>query len=319
VNIYTGKTLNNLPPSVLLNIVKHLGDRNVADISRLSKVSKYLSNTFTPMLNQQGLRYAAKRNKFRLLKRFLKAGANPNWPFWFETGELIFQKPPLGAALQEAAYKGSVRAVEALLDAGADIDAQDCCGDTALHRAVFGGNFDVVLCLIARGANLGARDLFDFTPFDIAAEKGHTKIAYCLLRKGYDPCPPSEPTGSTALHKAIECDSEDITEILLMFNADVNARDWCGATPLILAIRKKKPLRVIKLLLKKLPDLEIRDRYKRNAIFYVIERQDGIINCLLGQFYGGREFNAIIKKAQQEYDRRNEMDQRSFVGTYPGV
>jgi hypothetical protein len=314
-----GKTLTDLPQSVLLKIVGYFENLAAYDINRLTKVNKYLNLTFSPMLNQHGLRRAAWRSNIGLLKQCLKADANPNWPFWTETNAMIFEKPPLGAALQEAAHKGSIKVLTALLDAGAEVNSRDCCGDTALHRAVAGGHLGAVLLLVKRGARLDILDIHDFTSFDVAIENVRMKAAYCFLRIGYNPNRAIEPTGSTALHKAVDANCEYLVTVLLTFGTDINATDWCGATPLIRGIRKRKSLGVIKVLLEQLPNLEIRDRHQRNALFYVIESRDRRLAELFSRYYAGQNVNRLIKEAQEDFVRWNERDQRTFVRTYPGA
>eukprot|EP00730_Choanoeca_flexa_P007999 TRINITY_DN12421_c1_g4_i7.p1 TRINITY_DN12421_c1_g4~~TRINITY_DN12421_c1_g4_i7.p1 ORF type:complete len:182 (+),score=21.18 TRINITY_DN12421_c1_g4_i7:603-1148(+) len=65
------------------------------------------------------LAYAAKHQNTAVLERLVAAGANVN---------AGWQKP-----LFEAVRHGSVRAVELLLEAGADVTARDKNGDTPLH------------------------------------------------------------------------------------------------------------------------------------------------------------------------------------------
>jgi len=60
---------------------------------------------------------------------------------------------------------------EALLDAGAAIDARDGRGRTALHHAASVGYTDVVKFLVERGADLRAADADGLTPLDAANGK----------------------------------------------------------------------------------------------------------------------------------------------------
>ena len=57
-----------------------------------------------------------------------------------------------------AAKKGDTNCVEALLKAGAELEAQDRDGRTALMLAAQYGRADTVRLLLAKGANAGARD-----------------------------------------------------------------------------------------------------------------------------------------------------------------
>jgi len=83
-------------------------------------------------------------------------------------------------ALQLAAHRGHLAAVEALLDAGAPVDALDpASGTTALHWAAEGGHPAVVAALVARGAALDRRDgWYGMTPLGwatavVVASKRH--------------------------------------------------------------------------------------------------------------------------------------------------
>ena len=59
-----------------------------------------------------------------------------------------------------AADRGNVSAVERLLEAGADVDAQNRQGMTALMKAVRRGRTHIVKILLERGSD---RDLGDYT------------------------------------------------------------------------------------------------------------------------------------------------------------
>ena len=75
---------------------------------------------------------------------------------------------------------GHVETVAALLDAGADIDAQDLTGWTALHAAAFNGDYATVSLLIQRGALAGETRWYRKSPGDIVRMLGHAKIVDLL-------------------------------------------------------------------------------------------------------------------------------------------
>jgi ankyrin repeat protein len=70
--------------------------------------------------------------------------------------------------LHMAARRGTVGIAEALLDAGADIEAQDKNGETPLRRAVNCGQEQLVRLLLSRGADPRSTDRHGRTPIDAA-------------------------------------------------------------------------------------------------------------------------------------------------------
>ena len=61
-------------------------------------------------------------------------------------------------SLHEAARRGIVKDVDALLDTGIAVDARDRQGSMALHWAAGEGRADAIRALLAAGAELGAPD-----------------------------------------------------------------------------------------------------------------------------------------------------------------
>jgi len=79
-----------------------------------------------------------------------------------------------------AAGLGNIEAVNQYLAAGADVNAKDSAGETALHGAVFRGSKEVAELLISNGADVNAKTKRGETPLDQA--KRHPETA-ALLRK----------------------------------------------------------------------------------------------------------------------------------------
>ena len=114
--------------------------------------------------------------------------------------------------LQAACLSQSVECTKMLLDAGANANAANDDGYTPLHLAAFSGTAEgASQCdlLVERGAGLESRlkgdrvyeQVRDWTPLMVAAAEGGWPAVAALVRLG----------------------------------ADVNARDWAGMTPLMLA------------------------------------------------------------------------------------
>ena len=70
-----------------------------------------------------------------------------------------------------AANEGQVEAVEILLELGANNDASDSEGSTALFNAVKESVYDIVSLLIKKGANVLKRDVEGKTILDYADDE----------------------------------------------------------------------------------------------------------------------------------------------------
>lgn len=87
-------------------------------------------------------------------------------------------------ALMMAAIKGHAPSVALLLERGARVDNPD--GWTALHYAASGGHAEVARMLILRGANLDARSANGTTPVMLAARHQHFSAMELLADMGAD-------------------------------------------------------------------------------------------------------------------------------------
>jgi len=76
--------------------------------------------------------------------------------------------------------------VEKLLAHGADVNAQDGDGDTALHGAAQTGNVEIMERLLDKGADPNVKNKQGGTPLMWAAVYGHQDAARLLLSRGAD-------------------------------------------------------------------------------------------------------------------------------------
>ena len=111
---------------------------------------------------------------------------------------------PLGLA----AFFGNKATVEALLQAGADVNQQsrESMKVSALHSAVAARRPDIVEMLLAKGANPNLRAEGGVIVFHVAGATGQIEVAEMLLKRG----------------------------------GDINATDSSGKTPLAYAINNKQ-------------------------------------------------------------------------------
>jgi hypothetical protein len=86
--------------------------------------------------------------------------------------------------LIEGVKKGHVAIAHAFLAKGADVNAPDKHGGTALHWAVGGGKAEIVKLLLDHGADASARDAHGQTALDLAQKRGKDEIAELLEQAG---------------------------------------------------------------------------------------------------------------------------------------
>ena len=116
---------------------------------------------------------AASRASAEILRLLLGAGSDPHATTTDGTTPLM-----VAAGLGRSTYTpreprgvrspGAERAVEILLEAGADVNAANEAGFTALHGAAFRGLNEVIEYLVARGADIDARDFRGRTAYRMA-------------------------------------------------------------------------------------------------------------------------------------------------------
>ncbi len=152
----------------------------------------------TPLLR------AAMSNDVTIMKLLLDAGANPlvatapREPVSLRgevrpsSGETTALMAAAGLGWREPVARGresdALASLDLLLARGADVNAANQAGDTALHGAALRGSTTVIQYLVDHGANVNAKNARGWTPLDIAVGQPAERIPYNeatanLLRK----------------------------------------------------------------------------------------------------------------------------------------
>ncbi len=172
--------------------------------------------------------------------------------------------------LIDAVKSGNASAVRTLIGQGADVNAAESDGATALYWAAQRGNLEIANLLLAAGAKADAATRYRITPLAIAASNGDAAMIERLLDAGADPNGTSregqtalmsaarngrpealkvllargaridavEPfKGQTALMWAAGEGNVKAIELLLEFGANLHAKSKGGFTPLLFAVR----------------------------------------------------------------------------------
>ncbi len=91
----------------------------------------------------------------------------------------------LNTDLINATKKGDTKAVKSYLSKGADVNAKDAFGQSALSFAAKYGNMEIAKALIANGADVNAKDLMGGgLALNLAASGGYLNIVEALLSAG---------------------------------------------------------------------------------------------------------------------------------------
>ncbi|CAE7816722.1 unnamed protein product [Symbiodinium sp. CCMP2592] len=202
-------------------------------------------------------------------------------------------------ALTCAAEEGHLKVVEALLKAGAELEARSEAGKTALTVAAMNtrghGRLSVVEALLRAGAEpeacdadciisvgttghpkvfeallkagvpLEARDLYGSTALLSAACFWDLHLVDVLVRAGAQ-LEARDQYGGTTLMSAAGCGDLEVVEVLIRAGAQLEASSWRG-TALTLAADNGH-LRVVEVLLKAGAQLEARDKEGNTALMW---------------------------------------------------
>jgi ankyrin repeat protein len=141
-------------------------------------------------------------------------------------------------ALVDAARRGETAVVQSLLTNGADVNAAQGDGISALHAAAEHGHVDVVRMLITAGAALEATTrIGQYTALHLASRRGHGPVVQALADAGGDVNATTSNSGVTPLHLAASAvGGEAAVVTLLNHGARIDAREAsAGQTPLMFA------------------------------------------------------------------------------------
>lgn len=169
----------------------------------------------------------------------------------------------LSQSLFSAAEEGNVETILELLEAGADINATDTHGNTAVMTATQKNNVDTVKALIEQGADINIRNNNQDNVLLYAGAEGLLEILQLAIETGADTTLTNR-FGGTALIPASDRGHVDIVEELLInSDTDVNHLNNLHWTALLEAIilgdGGEKYQQIVRLLVEHGADVNISD------------------------------------------------------------
>jgi hypothetical protein len=148
---------------------------------------------------------------------------------------IVGEDMPLHIAVRNEDYDAIKKA---LLYEGAEINARDAGGKTALHIALDDRNLGLLETLMPFSPDLDLKNTNGKTPLHSTVTTGWEQGTRLLLCNDLD-INATDADGNTALHSACSAGYRDVTKLLLESGANVHIRDSNGKTPLQLAVASR--------------------------------------------------------------------------------
>ncbi|MEK6981608.1 MAG: ankyrin repeat domain-containing protein [Candidatus Micrarchaeota archaeon] len=139
--------------------------------------------------------------------------------------------------LLDAAKRGNIRKLEEALESGAEVNAKDEKGKTALMHAAEKGNSEMVKLLLKHKASVVEIDDKGGNALWMAVRSNNLETAELIISE-INLKDPSLIDHGCPMSVAVWNGNIPMIDLLLKYGADINARRGDGSTPLITAIKR---------------------------------------------------------------------------------
>ncbi len=184
----------------------------------------------------------------------------------------------------EAARTNDVARIEALIAEGAEIDAVDENGRTALLIATHRNNIEAATVLIDAGADVNRKDNIEDSPFLYAGAEGRLEILRLMLKAGAD-LASTNRYGGTALIPAAHHGHVETVRELLQTKIDIDHINKLGWTALLEAVilgdGSPTYVEIVRLLVDAGADMTIADRDGVTPLAHAVARRQDAVERLL--------------------------------------
>lgn len=225
-----------------------------------------------------------------------------------DRGANLHEGGKYGPALHTACFAGHGKVVRTLLDRGADIHAQGGTYGPAIQTASLGGHEDLVQMLLDRGADLYGRGGKEHgLTLHAASYGGHDKVVQLLLDAGVDIDTEAGRFG-TALQAALARGHEKVVQMLLDRGADIHAQSGRLGTALQAASSRGHE-RIVWILLDRNADVNAKSGLFGTALCAAsFDGSYGVVKTLLDrgadvQARGGRYGTALQYASREGHEK----------------
>ncbi|CAK1583850.1 unnamed protein product [Parnassius mnemosyne] len=140
------------------------------------------------------------------------------------------------ALLLYAIEHDDFRGVKKMLDMGADVNAQNCEGKTALHDAIIKGNITIIEFLLKNGASVHLKTRCGESPLLTAVKQDDAAVIKLLLQCGAHLASVDSKSVTAMMSLAARNGNVQTLESLKLAGADLNLSDELKQTPLHQAV-----------------------------------------------------------------------------------
>lgn len=202
-------------------------------------------------------------------------------------------------ALHWAAKSASAENVVALLNAGANVNAQADTGSTPILVAADYGAYENVVILSQAGADLEVRDIIGRTPLYIAVRDAAPEEVAMIIEAGAD-VGALDGIRRSPLHIAAEQGGVENVEVLLAAGADVNHQDNFLMSPLLCAARGRATSGVIIALLNAGAGVNVQDKNGDTPLHWAA--RSGTLENVIALLNAGADGSVINNAGQTPAD-----------------
>ena len=198
------------------------------------------------------------------------------------------------AALADAAEQRDKTSVRTLLRTGADVNATQVDGTTALHWATYHDDAETVALLVKAHANVNAVNRYGMPPLAQACTNGNAAMVKLLLEAGAD-ANATLKGGETVLMLAARSGNVDVVKALLTHDAKPNTRERLGQTALMWAAAEGNTA-VVRTLLEFGADKNAKTDSGFTPFFFAV--REGHLDTVRAFLAAGADVNAMMQRSE---------------------